>query len=47
MTHTLGDLITELYAYYLELYGDAELASVATASDIEQILAERDVQDAA
>lgn len=37
---SLGDLITELYQMYLDLYGDEELASVATAMTINEMLLE-------
>ncbi len=35
---TLGDLISLFYEEYLQKYGDAELASVATAVSINEIL---------
>jgi hypothetical protein len=35
---TLGDLISLFYEEYLTQYGDAELASVATAVSINEIL---------
>ena len=35
---TLGDLISLFYEEYLDQYGDAELASVATAVSINEIL---------
>lgn len=35
---TLGDLISVFYEEFLELYGDAELASVATAAVINDML---------
>jgi len=35
---TLGDLISVIYEELLELYGDAELASVATAAVINDML---------
>jgi len=38
-THTtLGELIASVYAEFLELYGDEELASVATAAVINDML---------
>ena len=37
----LSDLITLFYDEYLALYGDEELASVAAAATINDILAER------
>lgn len=40
-TVSLADLITTLYDEYLALYGDKELASVAAAATINDILAER------
>lgn len=39
MPTTLGELITALYAHYLDLYGDEELASVATAACVNDHLA--------
>lgn len=36
---TLGDLISTLYEEFLLLYGDEEIASVATASVINDLLA--------
>lgn len=40
MTHntTLGDLITTLYDEFLAAYGDEELASVAVAATINDLL---------
>ncbi len=38
---TLGDLISLFYEEYLALYGDEELASVAAAATINELLAER------
>jgi hypothetical protein len=38
MTTTLGDLIHTLYEEYLAAYGDAELASIATAATINDML---------
>ena len=35
---TLGDLISLFYEEYLTQYGDAELASVATAVSVNEIL---------
>lgn len=40
-TVSLADLITTIYDEYLALYGDKDLASVATAATINDILAER------
>ncbi|MFT5582991.1 MAG: hypothetical protein ACI9VR_000568 [Cognaticolwellia sp.] len=40
-TVSLADLITTIYDEYLALYGDKELASVAAAATINDILAER------
>lgn len=37
---SLGDLITLFYEEYLELYGDEDLASVAAASSINELLVE-------
>jgi hypothetical protein len=39
-TTTLGELITALYEEYLELYGDEDVASVATAATINDLFAE-------
>ena len=36
-----GQLITELYRSYLDLYKDEELAAVATAATINEILSEQ------
>lgn len=45
MTNTnqvsLGELITMFYDEYMSIYGDEELASIATAASINDILAER------
>lgn len=35
----IGELISIFYSQFLELYGDAELASVATATVINDMLA--------
>jgi hypothetical protein len=40
-TVSLADLITTIYDEYLALYGDKELASVAAAATVNDILAER------
>jgi hypothetical protein len=40
-TINLSDLITLFYDEYLALYGDEELASVAAAATINDILADR------
>lgn len=40
-TVNLSDLITLFYDEYLALYGDEELASVAAAATINDILADR------
>lgn len=44
---SLGDLISALYEEFLAAYGDADLASVATAATINEMLvnAELDGQD--
>lgn len=49
MNTTLGDLITLFYDEFLAMYGDEELASVATAAVINDLLTEAAVmpQDAA
>lgn len=41
---TLGDLIASVYDEFLSLYGDEELASVATAAVINDLLASADGQ---
>lgn len=38
MSTTLGDLISTLYAHFLAQYGDEELASVATAAVVNDLL---------
>jgi hypothetical protein len=35
---SIGELISSLYAQFLELYNDADLASVATAAIINEML---------
>lgn len=40
----LGDVISKLYEHFLGLYGDAELASVATAAAVNDLLAETPVE---
>lgn len=43
ITHmTLGDLISTMYEEFLDLYGDEELASVAAAAVINDLLAAAD-----
>ena len=37
-TTTIGDLITVLYPYFYDLYRDEEIASVATATMINELL---------
>ncbi|MFT5682628.1 MAG: hypothetical protein ACI8RZ_003550 [Myxococcota bacterium] len=37
---TLGDLISMFYNEFMEMYGDEELASVATAAVINDLLSE-------
>ena len=37
---TLGELITLFYDEYMALYGDPELASVATAASVNELLIE-------
>jgi hypothetical protein len=39
---SFGELITSLYSSFLERYGDAALASLATAEAINTLLADRD-----
>lgn len=38
MNTTLGDIISTLYAQFLAQYGDEELASVATAAVVNDLL---------
>lgn len=38
---TIGDLVTLFYEEFLAMYGDKELASIATAATINDLLAER------
>ena len=46
-THTtLGELISMFYNEFMEMYGDEELASVATAAVINDLLSESDEEDA-
>ncbi len=40
-TVSLGDLVALFYEEYLALYGDEELASVAAAATINELLADR------
>ena len=42
MTTTLGELIHTLYEEYLAAYGDAELASIATAATVNDMLLDAD-----
>ncbi|MEZ4317307.1 MAG: hypothetical protein R3F61_07375 [Myxococcota bacterium] len=37
---SFGQLIVALYDEYLEIYGDADLASVATAATLNELLSE-------
>ncbi|MBI5794546.1 hypothetical protein HZA87_05735 [Candidatus Uhrbacteria bacterium] len=41
----LGELITLFYKEFLAMYGDEELASVATAAAISDLLSEEDLHD--
>ncbi len=40
---TLGELISVLYDEYMEIYGDEDLASVATAATINDLIGEAHV----
>ena len=40
-TISLGDLVSLFYEEYLSLYGDEELASVAAAATVNELLADR------
>ena len=42
---TIGDLISMFYTEFMEMYGDEELASVATAAVINDLLSESAVDD--
>ena len=41
--HTLGELIAVVYDEYLAIYGDEDLASVAAAATINDLIAEATV----
>ena len=41
-TTNIGDLISLFYEEYLSLYGDEELATVAAAATVNDILAEQE-----
>jgi hypothetical protein len=41
MNTTIGDLVQLFYAEYMAIYGDEELASIATAATINDLLIER------
>ncbi len=43
---TLGELIQALYEEYLALYGDDDLASVATAATVNELLTEAALEEA-
>lgn len=38
MQTNIGELLTTLYAHFLETYGDEDLASVATAAVVNDLL---------
>ena len=42
---TLGELISMFYEEFMELYGDPELASVAAAAVINDLLADSDREE--
>lgn len=42
---SLGELISEFYAYFLAIYGDEELASIATAAVINDLMGAERAQD--
>jgi hypothetical protein len=44
---TLGDLISMFFNQFMEIYGDEELASVATAAMINDLLSESEDEDTA
>ena len=41
---SLGDVISNLYEHFMVVYGDEELASVATAAAVNDLLAEPPVE---
>ena len=41
MNTNIGDLVQLFYAEYMAIYGDEELASIATAATINDLLLER------
>lgn len=45
-TSEFGELVDRVYAEFLERYGDAELAGVATAAVLNDLLTQRAAQDA-
>ncbi len=42
---SLGDLIVALYDEYLEVYGDPDVASVAAAATLNELLGESDAAE--
>lgn len=44
---TIGDLISMFYSEFMEMYGDEELASVATAAVINDLLTETEEEEVA
>lgn len=42
---TLGDLISTMYEEFLDIYADSELASVAVAAVINDLLAQDEVEE--
>jgi hypothetical protein len=43
-TTNIGDLVSLFYEEYLSLYGDEELATVAAAATVNDILAEQEAR---
>jgi len=41
MTRTIGELISIFYEMFMEMYGDEDLAAVATAAVINDLLAQK------
>jgi hypothetical protein len=42
---SLGELVAEFYATFLDLWGDPELAAVATAAVVQDLLSRPDLAD--
>ena len=46
-TTSLGDMISMFYSEFMEMYGDEEFASVATAALINDLLSDSDSEEEA